>query len=409
MFDIDRWQEIFSSIRSNVLRTVLSGFTVALGLYIFIVLFGIGNGLNNSFTQAFTRDATNLIMIFTGNTSEAFAGLQSNRKITLNNGDFQNIKKNADNKIEYASPRYSSNWTVKYGRESGAYSVHGVLPDEKFLENRKIIEGRYITDADISHKSYVASIGRLVQRDLIKDGNPIGKMLQINGTMFRIVGTFSDEGGDWDERHVIIPLSTLQQMKKGSDSVSTIMLSYNPEMSPDQAIKYGKDLEKQIKENHKISPDDKQAVIIRNNAENNQSSFIFIFVITIVVGFIGLGTLIAGIIGISNIMVYIVKERTKEIGIRKAIGAKPPGIVALILQESIVITVISGLIGVGAGILTLKLIGDSLEAYFILDPSVGWRLVTTAFFCLIFAGTLAGFIPAYRASRIKPIEALRSE
>lgn len=409
MFDIDRWQEIFSSIRSNVLRTILSGFTVALGLFIFIVLFGIGNGLNNSFTQAFTRDAANLIMIFTGKTSEAFAGLQSNRTISLNNDDFESIEKTGKGKLEYASPRYSANWMVKYGRESGTYQIHGVLPDEKFLENRVMMDGRYITKMDIDRKANVTSIGRMVQRDLIKDGDPIGKMIQINGTMFRVVGVFSDAGGDWDERHVIIPISTLQQMKKGSDTVSTIMLSYNPKMSPDEAIKYGEKVEKQIKDRHKISPTDQQAVIVRNNAKNNQESFMFIFVISVVVGFIGLGTLIAGVIGISNIMVYIVKERTKEIGIRKAIGAKPPGIVALILQESIVITVISGLIGVAAGVFTLKMIGDSLEAYFILNPSVGWGLIATAFFCLIFAGAIAGFIPAYRASKIKPIEALRTE
>ena len=133
------------------------------------------------------------------------------------------------------------------------------------------------------------------------------------------------------------------------------------------------------------------------------------FVITAVVGFIGLGTLLAGIIGISNIMVYIVKERTKEIGVRKAIGAKPRGIVALILQESIVITVISGIIGVGLGVLALKLIGNSLEDYFISEPSVGWGLILVAFFCLVISGAIAGFVPAYRASKIKPIEALRAE
>lgn len=409
MFDIDRWQEIFSSIRSNVLRTILSGFTVALGLFIFIVLFGIGNGLNNSFTQAFTRDAANLIMVFTGKTSEPFAGLQANRTITLNNDDFASIQKTDKDKLDYASPRYGANWMVKYGFESGNYQIHGVLPDEKFLENRVMMSGRYITDLDIQRKAHVVSIGRMVQRDLIKNGTPIGKMLQINGTMFRIVGVFSDAGGDWDERHVIIPLSTLQQMKKGSDSLSTLMLSYSPKMSPDQAIRYGNELEKKIKVRHNISPTDQQAIVVRNSAKSNQESYMFIIVISAVVGFIGLGTLVAGVIGISNIMVYIVKERTKEIGVRKAIGAKPGAIVGLILQESIVITVISGLIGVGAGVMTLKLIGDSLEAYFITDPMVGWKLISAAFFCLIFAGAIAGFIPAYRASSIKPIDALRTE
>lgn len=409
MFDLDRWQEIFSSIRSNVLRTVLSGFTVALGLFIFIVLFGIGNGLNNSFSKAFMQDATNLIMIFGGKTTLPYAGLQSDRQITFNNSDFDALQKEGGNKIEYASPRYTSNMVVKYGKESGSYQINGVLGDEKFLENRTMIDGRYINQLDNQRKQNVAAIGRMVWRDLIKDGNPIGKDLQVNGTMFRIVGVFSDPGGDWDERHISIPLSTLQQMKKSSDTVSTIMLSYNQKLTPDQAVNYGKEVEKTIRKRHKISPEDKQGVFVNNNAENTKDSFAFLFVITAVVGFIGMGTLLAGIIGISNIMVYIVKERTKEIGVRKAIGAKPAGIVALILQESIVITVISGLIGVGLGVLALKLIGNHLEDFFITDPSVGWGLVVSAFCCLILSGVIAGFVPAYRASKIKPIEALRAD
>lgn len=409
MFDLDRWQEIFSSIRSNVLRTVLSGFTVALGLFIFIVLFGIGNGLNNSFTKAFMRDATNLIMVFAGKTTLPYAGLQSDRQISFNNSDFEAIEKESGDKIEYGSPRYTSNLTVKYGKESGNYQINGVLGDEKLLENRTMIDGRYINQLDNERKQNVASIGRMVWRDLIRDGNPIGKDLEINGTMFKVVGVFSDPGGDWDERHISVPLSTLQQMKKGSDTISTIMLSYNQKLTPDQAVEYGQEIEKTIRKRHQISPDDQQGIFVNNNASNTKDSFAFLFVITAVVGFIGLGTLLAGIIGISNIMVYIVKERTKEIGVRKAIGAKPRGIVALILQESIVITVISGIIGVGLGVLTLKLIGNSLEDYFISEPSVGWGLILVAFFCLVISGAIAGFVPAYRASKIKPIEALRAE
>lgn len=409
MFDLDRWQEIFSSIRSNVLRTVLSGFTVALGLFIFIVLFGIGNGLNNSFSKAFMRDATNLIMIFAGKTTVPYAGLQSDRQIAFNNSDFNALQKEGGEKIEYASPRYTSNMVVKYGKESGSYQINGVLGDEKFLENRSMIDGRYINQIDNQRKQNVAAIGRMVWRDMIRDGNPIGKELDINGTMFKVVGVFSDPGGDWDERHISVPLSTLQQMKKSSDTVSTIMLSYNQKLTPDQAVEYGKEVEKTIRKRHKISPEDQQGVFVNNNAENTKDSFAFLFVITAVVGFIGMGTLLAGIIGISNIMVYIVKERTKEIGVRKAIGAKPAGIVALILQESIVITVISGLIGVGLGVLALKLIGNRLEAYFITEPSVGWGLIASAFFCLVLSGVIAGFVPAYRASKIKPIEALRAD
>ena len=409
MFDIDRWQEIFSSIRSNVLRTVLSGFTVALGLYIFIVLFGIGKGLQNAFQEGFTRDAQNLISIFTGKTTIAYEGLQADRQVTLNNSDYNAIVDAHPEKVQYSTPRYSTNLNVKYGKESGFYQISGANDEEVKIENRQLLNGRFISPKDIDEKQNVAVIGRMVQRDLIKNGDPVGKELEINGSVFKVIGVFSDDGGDWDERMISIPISTLQQMKKGSDTVSTVYIAYDEKLNPEQAIAYSDQLKKELKARKKVSPNDENAVVVRNRAEGLKDSFQFLFVITMIVGFIGLGTLLAGIIGISNIMVYIVKERTQEIGVRKAIGAKPRSIVTLIIQESIVITVISGLIGVALGVLTLKLIGNSLEEYFIKDPSVGWLLITAAFISLVMSGLLAGFVPAYRASKIKPIEALRAE
>lgn len=409
MFDIDRWQEIFSSIRSNVLRTVLSGFTVALGLYIFIVLFGIGKGLQNAFQEGFTRDAQNLISIFTGKTTIAYEGLQADRQVTLNNSDYNAIVDAHPEKVQYSTPRYSTNLNVKYGKESGFYQISGANDEEVKIENRQLLNGRFISPKDIDEKQNVAVIGRMVQRDLIKNGDPVGKELEINGSVFKVIGVFSDDGGDWDERMISIPISTLQQMKKGSDTVSTVYIAYDEKLNPEQALAYSDQLKKELKARKKVSPDDENAVVVRNRAEGLKDSFQFLFVITLIVGFIGMGTLLAGIIGISNIMVYIVKERTQEIGVRKAIGAKPRSIVTLIIQESIVITVISGLIGVALGVLTLKLIGNSLEEYFIKDPSVGWLLITAAFISLVMSGLLAGFVPAYRASKIKPIEALRAE
>ena len=409
MFDLDRWREIFESIRSNVLRTVLSGFTVALGLFIFIVLFGIGNGLKNAFTEGFARDAANLISISTGKTTIAFDGLQTDRQVVLQNKNYENIITEDPKKIEHASARYTTSMLVKYGRESGSYQVNGSDTDEPFIENRKLLDGRFITERDIDLQQKVAVIGRMVQRDLIKNGSPVGQDLDLNGTMFKVIGVFSDDGGDMDERMISIPISTLQQLKKGSDTLSRIYITYDPTMKPKDAIAYSDNLEKKLKKDLKISPDDENALRVSNNAQNLEKTFQFLLIITLIVGFIGLGTLLAGIIGISNIMVYIVKERTKEIGVRKAIGAKPSAIVALIIQESVVITVISGIIGVALGVLTLALIGDSLEKYFIKDPSVGWGLIIVAFFCLVIAGLISGFVPAFKASKIKPIEALRTE
>ena len=406
MFDLDRWQEIFSSIRSNMLRTVLSGFTVALGLYIFIVLFGIGTGLKNAFNDGF-RSAQNLISISSGRTSLAYAGLQADRLISFNNDDLEAVTTENKENIEYSSPIYSSFWTVKYGKESGSYGINGAGEEEVYIKNRTVLDGRYLSPMDIKENRNVAVIGKMVQRDLIKNGNPIGKELDINGTIFKVIGVFSDNQGDWAERSISIPITTMQQLKKSSDTISEISLTYNMELSPDEAIQFGEELKNQLQERKKVSPEDEQAIWVFNNAENTKNGTMFLSVIIIIVGFIGIGTLVAGIIGISNIMVYIVKERTLEIGIRKAIGARPISIVVLIMQESIVITVLSGIIGVLLGVLSLRLIGNNLRQYFILDPNVGWGAIFSAFVCLVISGAVAGFVPAYRASKIKPIEALR--
>ena len=406
MFDLDRWQEIFSSIRSNMLRTVLSGFTVALGLYIFIVLFGIGTGLKNAFNDGF-RSAQNLISISSGRTSLAYAGLQADRLISFNNDDLEAVITENTKNIEYSSPIYSTFWTVKYGKESGSYGINGAGEEEVYIKNRTVLDGRYLSPADIKENRNVAAIGKMVHRDLIKNGNPIGKELDINGTIFKVIGVFSDNQGDWAERSISIPITTMQQLKKSSDTISEISLTYNMELSPDEAIQFGEELKNQLQERKKVSPEDEQAIWVFNNAENTKNGTMFLSVIIIIVGFIGIGTLVAGIIGISNIMVYIVKERTLEIGIRKAIGARPISIVVLILQESIVITVLSGIIGVILGVLSLRLIGNNLREYFILDPNVGWGAIFSAFVWLVISGAVAGFVPAYRASKIKPIEALR--
>ena len=406
MFDLDRWQEIFSSIRSNMLRTVLSGFTVALGLYIFIVLFGIGTGLKNAFNDGF-RSAQNLISISSGRTSLAYAGLQADRLISFNNDDLEAVTTENKENIEYSSPIYSTFWTVKYGKESGSYGINGAGEEEVYIKNRTVLDGRYLSPADVKENRNVAVIGKMVHRDLIKNGNPIGKELDINGTIFKVIGVFSDNQGDWAERSISIPITTMQQLKKSSDTISEISLTYNMELSPDEAIQFGEELKNQLQERKKVSPEDERAIWVFNNAENTKNGTMFLSVIIIIVGFIGIGTLVAGIIGISNIMVYIVKERTLEIGIRKAIGARPISIVVLILQESIVITVLSGIIGVLLGVLSLRLIGNNLREYFILDPNVGWGAIFSAFVCLVISGAVAGFVPAYRASKIKPIEALR--
>lgn len=409
MFDIDRWQEIFYSIKQNKLRAFLSGFTITLGLFIFIILFGIGNGLQNGFMSQFIRDATNLISIFPGRATEAYKGLQENRNITLKNEDLNLIKKIYNKELEYKTSVISTSDTVRYGMETGKYPIQGIFPEKQYIEKIVMISGRFISKNDMNNDQKFAAIGRLIEKDLFKNGNALGKYISIGGINYKIIGVFSDSGGDREERIIYVPITTLQLAKKNSDTINQIDLSYNSSMNPQQAIKLGKNIEMDLRSKLKISPSDKSGLYVRNNAENMGDTFAFFAVISFLVIFIGFGTIMAGIIGISNIMVYIVKERTKEIGVRKALGAKPSNIIGLILQESIFITVISGILGVLLGVLTLYLIGNSLSDYFIMDPSVSWTLILFATFCLIIFGSIAGFIPARRAAKIKPIEALRAD
>lgn len=409
MFEIDRWQEIFYSIGKNKLRTFLSGFTIALGLFIFIILFGFGNGLQNGFMSQFIRDATNIINFYPGRTTKAYKGMQENRNITFKNEDLEVLSKKYKNQLQYKTGRLSSNSKVIFGAESGSYSVEGVYPEKQYLEKAKVINGRFFSYNDMQNRYKVAIIGRLVEKDLFKHENALNKYIDINGINYQVIGVFSDDGGDREERIIYVPLTTFQQGKKSSDTLEQINLSYNEAMNPQQAIELGNNIDQTLRAKLGIAPDDQNGLYMRNNAKNMNNTFAFLLVITILVTFIGFGTIVAGIIGISNIMVYIVKERTKEIGIRKALGAKPGSIVGLILQEAIFITVASGIIGVVLGIAVLSMIGDSLKDYLILNPTVGVGVVSFALFCLIISGIIAGFVPAYKAAKIKPIEALNAE
>ncbi|MGM5629669.1 ABC transporter permease [Apibacter raozihei] len=410
MFDLERWQEIFYSISQNKLRTFLSGFTITLGLFIFIILFGMGNGLQNGFMEQFINRASNVITFKPGKASEAFLGLQENRTITLKNEDLDLIDKEHGKNLEYKTSQFSKpNTPIVFGKETGYYTVQGTYPDKQYIEKVTLTAGRFITKNDMDSRNKFAVIGRLVERDLFKRENALGKYISIAGINYRVIGTYTDEGGDAEERIIYTPLTTMQLNDKNSDTIKQIDISYTPTMDPKRAIELGKNIDRDLRAKLKISPTDKSGLYLRNTAEAMGNTFAILTVITVLVLFIGFGTIIAGIIGISNIMVFIVKERTKEIGIRKALGARPSSIVGLILQESIFITIISGFAGVGLGVLTLNLIGNKFDRYFILNPSVNWSTIITATICLIFFGAIAGFIPAKKAAKIKPIEALRSE
>lgn len=410
MFDLDRWQEIFQTLGKNKLRTVLAGVTIAFAILLFTLLFGIGNGLKHTFEKQFAGDSQNSVYIRTGNTTKPYKGLQSGRKIQLRNDDSKFINEKFEEEIQYFSPNVERyNVQAIYKGEQNRYTVRGVYPDYQPLESAIIQEGRFISFLDLKRKAKVVAIGRLVEKDLFGNLNALGKNINLEGISYKVIGVFNDPGGDQDERFIYTPFTTAQGMYRINDELDRFGLTYNPTLNIDQALAFTTSLTKVLKEKHSIDPKDQAALRVQNYAEGAKNVQQFMMVLNVIILFIGIGTLIAGIIGISNIMVYIVRERTKEIGIRKALGATPNSIIGMILMESIFVTALAGYSGLLIGVFTLKAIGKSLETYFILDPSVETGVVVGATIILIIAGTIAGYIPAKRAASIKPIVALNDE
>ena len=388
----------------------MSGFTVAFAILLFTLLFGIVSGLSNSFKSAFNDDAQNSMMVRVWKTSKPYKGLQTGRRVQLKNKDYDFVKEEYENKIQYQSARIYKSVAIKYKNNADNYRLRAVHPDHQFLEKTIIDEGRYLNDRDIKEKSKVIVIGRLIKEDLFGNKPALNKRVNVNGSSFLVIGVFSDEGGDNEERQAYMPVSTAQMMYGNNDYISQINLGYNPDLSLDAAIAFGNKMERDLRKRMNVHPDDQSALSVRNMAEANKGVGQFMFVLYLIVIFVGSGTLIAGIIGISNIMIFVIKERTKEFGIRKALGAKPASIVGMVVQESVLITTIAGYLGLSLGTYILTLIGDSLEKdYFIKDPSVSPGIVIGATIVLILSGLIAGYLPAKRAANIKPIVALRAD
>jgi len=407
MFSRDRWLEIFDSIKKNKLRTFLSGFTVALGILIFVVLFGFGNGLDNTFDKFFTDDALNTMWVNAGRTTKPYMGYKANRRIEFDNKDLEDITNRFDFYIDGITPRISESGNIGYKLKSNNYSVRGVGPSHQKNEMTIMMQGRYINGLDVENKERNVVIGRLVKQDLFGDEDALGKFVSGGGRSWKVIGVFQDDGGDNEERIVYVPYTTLQLIQKNTDKLQQIIISYKPEIGYAGAVAFENQLKKYLKQKKFIDPTDPRGVFIRNIASELSRNDQFKSGLSSIILFVGIGTLLAGIIGISNIMVFVVKERTKELGIRKAIGATPSSIIGMILQEAIFITSISGYVGLITGIGILKLVGNTLEEdYYILDPYVDLNTAILATFLLIGFGAFAGYLPAKRAAKIKPIEAL---
>lgn len=410
MFDRDKWQEIFSTINKNKLRTALTGFSVAWGIFMLIILLGSGKGLQNGVSKQFDSSTTNTIWFWSGQTSLPYKGMKPGRNIQLENKDYDEIKTSVKG-IEKSSSRSNSweTYTLSYKRQYGSFNVRNVYPDYADIEKLSIVKGRFINQPDIKHFRKAVTISTQVEEALFKGEDPIGKYINVNAVPFKVVGVFTDDDHrDENMRTIYLPISTSQRVFSGNNTINTIAL-----MVGDASVGESKQIEQEVRSRlavlHKFDPTDPRALYTWNTLEDFQKFMRLFASIQLFIWIIGFGTIIAGIVGVSNIMMIVVKDRTKEIGIRKAMGATPFSIISLILQESVLITSFAGYLGLVLGVLVLETVGSNINSEFFSNPSVDLSIALYALLLLVLCGAMAGFIPARRAAAIKPIIALRDE
>ncbi|QQR75510.1 MAG: ABC transporter permease [Holophagales bacterium] len=410
MIDFDLWQEILSTVRQNKLRTVLTGFSVAWGIFMLVVLLGSGTGLRRGVEYQFRDEATNSITVQSGQTSLPFRGLKPGRGVQFRNADYLDVRDNVPG-VEYSSARYFISGVIKvaYHGETGNFQVRAVHPGYRFLEKTLVRQGRFINELDIRDHRKSAVIGVLVRDALFKSEPPLGREIKINGVSFKVVGVFDDEGSEQEQELIYLPITTAQRAFGGSDKIRGILFT-----TGEATLAESKEMERETRERladrHDFDPEDPRAVFIRNEAEQFQRFVSLMAGIRGFVWLVGIGTLIAGVVGVSNIMMIAVKERTREIGIRKAVGATPASVVRLVLEEAIFITSIAGYLGLVLGVFVLEGVARFVpNGEFFQRPEVDLRVAATATALLVVAGGIAGFFPARRAAAIRPIEALRDE
>lgn len=410
MFFIDRWIEIFSIIRKNKLRTFLTGFSVTWGIFMLIILLGSGHGLENGVHDQFNSSAVNTLWVWGGETSIAYKGFKPGRDISFKNEDYNEIKNRIDG-VEYLSGRmfiWGDN-TINYKSEYGDFDIRSVHPDYGIIEKLSLIEGRFINNIDIKENRKVATIGKAVQEALFKQEDAIGKHITIHGIPFKVVGIYEDDDGRQDnQRAVYLPVTTAQKALAGRDRINTLAVTVASNDVADS-----KRMETEIRENfaerHVFDIEDKNAMFIWNAVEEFKQFQDLFAAIRMFIWVIGIGTIVAGIVGVSNIMMISVKERTREIGIRKSLGATPRSIVMMIMQEAILITGVAGYVGLILGIGLLELISPHIQSEFFRNPEADLGVAISAVVVLIIAGMLAGYVPAKRAAAIRPVEALKEE
>jgi putative ABC transport system permease protein len=411
MLNLDTWQEIFSTLSKNKLRAVLTGFSVAWGIFMLIILLGSGNGFENAMRKGFSRSLVNSFRIYGGKTTKSYQGLKPGRYIRLTNEDYEKVKKNIP-EVELISSLYDlpGQSYVAYKGKSVKYRVTSTHPDYLVINKIKVIEGRGFNNIDIIEKRKVVGITQEVKDELFGNNKAVGEYIIVNGFNVKVIGVFEAPDKNSDTKIIALPVSTAQLLYGGKKDISYLSLTIPISTS----VKESKEIEKNIRfmlsRIHSFDPEDERAIYISNSIEQAgiykkvlNSIGLFVWVICIM-------TIVAGIVGVSNIMTVVVKERTREIGIRKAIGARPFSIIGMIMQEAVLITSVSGFTGLLFGTGLLEFIRTRLpENQYFYNPEADIRIAVSATVFLIGAGLLAGFFPARKAAKIKPIVALRDE
>ncbi|SNR34416.1 putative ABC transport system permease protein [Lutibacter agarilyticus] len=419
MFNKDRWNEIIEVLSSNWVRTLLTAFGVFWGIFILILLLAAGKGLENGIKQGFGDAATNTMFMWTRTITKSYDGMAKGRRYSYRLSDVSDIRENVPN-LRFISPRnqlggFRGANNVIRGLNVGAYNVYGDYPEIIKQEPMDISSGRFINYADINGKRKVAVIGEAVKTGLYEKGeNPIGTYIKIQGVNFMVIGTYKKKntGGDGEESQsqIFVPFTAFSQAFNRGDKVGWMAITAN-DGTPITAIK--NQIFDIVKKNHKIHPDDRRAVGHFDLYEEFSRVESLFTALKVIAYFVGTLVLISGIIGVSNIMLIVVKERTKEIGIRRALGASPNTIRGQILTESVFLTIISGMAGIVFGAVCIYGINYAIDASGPIDmfanPSVNLGVITTALTILILSGLFAGFIPAQNAIRLKPVDALRNE
>ena len=418
IIDRDSFQEIFATIKKNKLRTALTMLGVGWGIFMLVIMLGCGNGLRNGVLRSFDGMANNMTFLWTQPTSKPYKGLKPGRRFIYNNADYASLKRIDD--LEIICPRAVSesagteNNAVR-GMKGGSFQILGDVNDVNQVQKIKITEGRFLNKKDIIDKRKVCVIGTRVKEVLFKKGeNPLGKYIRLNGVYFMVIGVrvpvSTGQDGQEETMAIHTPFTTFQNSFNMANKVHVFLCKAKDSVDPEIAEKEITDV---LKANHKIAPEDNVAIGHWSSGIEFRKLTGLFTGIEFLIWIVGIGTLLAGVIGISNIMLIVVKERTKEIGVKRALGATPANVIAQILLEALFLTAIAGYAGLTAGIYLLEglssMIGEGDSGSMFTNPTVDISIALKALSVIVVGGLIAGFIPARRAVAIHPVEALRTE